>query len=69
MKKNEALNLLIAEEGMLLTQAVVELPEERIFSSRVYDAQEDNWIEWTQEQVDRFIEERESATEAESGTL
>jgi hypothetical protein len=59
MRKHEKIDLIIADEGMLLTQAG-EIPvEERIFSSRVYDKNLDNWTEWTQEQVDRFIEERD----------
>ena len=59
MKKHEKIDLIIADEGTLLTQAGDVLAEERIFSSRIYDENLDNWVEWTQEQVDRFIEEWE----------
>lgn len=69
MKKHDKIDLIIAAEGMLLTQAEEVSAEERIFSSRIYDSNLENWTEWTQEQVDKFIEERESATEVESGTL
>lgn len=56
------IKIVVANEGMLLTQAVEVPMEERIFSSRVYDDNLDNWTEWTQEQVDKFIEERNSVT-------
>lgn len=54
MKKHEKIDLIIADEGMLLTQAGDVPAEERIFSSRIYDANLDNWIEWTMEQVENF---------------
>lgn len=69
MKKHEKIDLIIADKGMLLTQAGEVLPEDRIFSSRVYDSNMENWTEWTGEEVEKFIQERESATEVESGTL
>lgn len=59
MKKHEKIDLVIADEGMLLTQAEEVAPEERVFSSRIYDSNLENWTEWTQEQVDKFIEERD----------
>ena len=63
MKKHDKIDLIIADEGMLLTQAG-EIPvEERRFSSRIYDNNLENWTEWTQEQVDKFIEERNMASE------
>lgn len=46
---------IVAEEGMLLTQAGEIPAEERIFSSRVYDDNLDNWVEWTLTQVQGFI--------------
>ena len=54
---------IVADEGMLLTQAGDVPVEERIFSSRVYDENLDNWTEWTQEHVDTFIEERNMTSE------
>ena len=51
MKKHDKINLIIAAEGMLLTQAKDVASEERIFSSRVYDDNLDNWVEWTLEEV------------------
>ena len=69
MRKHEKLNIVIADEGMLLTQAKEVAPEERVFSSRIYDSNLENWTEWTYEQVDKFIKERESANEVESETL
>lgn len=59
MKKHEKIDLIIADEGMLLTQAGEVTPEERIFSSRVYDSNMENWTEWTQEQVEEFIAQME----------
>ena len=55
------ITIVVADEGMLLTQAGEVAPEERVFSSRIYDSNLENWTEWTQEQVDRFIEERDIA--------
>lgn len=63
MKKHEKIDLIIADEGMLLTQAEEVAPEERIFSSRIYDSNLDNWVEWTQEEADKFIEERNRSSE------
>lgn len=63
MKKHNKIDLIIADEGMLLTQAEEVVPEERIFSSRIYDNNLENWTEWTREQVDKFIEERDRASE------
>ena len=63
MKKHEKIDLIIADKGMLLTQAAEVAPEERVFSSRIYDSNLENWTEWTQEQVDKFIEERNKASE------
>ncbi len=57
------IKIVVADEGMLLTQAGEVPVEERIFSSRVYDENLDNWTEWTQEQVNEFIEERNRASE------
>ena len=59
MRIHETIALLIAGEGLLLTQASEVAPEERIFSSRVYDNNPDNWVEWTQEEVDEFITQNE----------
>lgn len=53
------IKIVVADEGMLLTQAGEVAPEERVFSSRIYDSNLENWTEWTQEQVDRFVEERD----------
>lgn len=64
MKKHEKIDLIIADEGMLLTQTGEVTPEERIFSSRVYDSNMENWTEWTREEVEKFIQEREFATVA-----
>lgn len=63
MKKHEKIDLIIADEGLLLTQAEEVVSEERIFSSRIYDNNLENWTEWTREQVDKFIEERNRASE------
>lgn len=63
MKKHDKIDLIIADEGMLLTQAEEVTPDERIFSSRIYDSNLENWTEWSQEQVDKFIEERDMASE------
>jgi hypothetical protein len=66
MRKHDKIDfLIIADKGMLLTQAGEVTPEERIFSSRVYDSNMENWTEWTQEQVDKFIEDRNRASEEE----
>ena len=46
---------IVAEEGMLLTQAGEVPVEERIFSSSVYDDNLDNWTEWTVKQADEFL--------------
>lgn len=54
---------IIADEGMLLTQAGDVPADERVFSSRIYDSNLENWTEWTQEQVGKFIEEREKTSE------
>jgi hypothetical protein len=55
MRKHEKIDLIIADEGMLLTQAG-EIPvEERIFSSRVYDKNLDNWTEWTHEEMEQYL--------------
>lgn len=62
MKKHEKIDLIIADEGMLLAQTGEVTPEERIFSSRVYDSNMENWTEWTREEVEKFIQEREFAT-------
>lgn len=64
MKKHEKIDLIIADEGMLLTQTGEVTPEERIFSSRIYDSNMENWTEWTREEVEKFIQEREFATVA-----
>lgn len=48
---------IISTEGMLLTQSGDVLPEERIFSSKVYDDNPSNWVEWTDEEVENFIQE------------
>jgi hypothetical protein len=62
MRKHEKIDLIIADEGMLLTQAG-EIPvEERIFSSRVYDDNLDNWEEWTKEDAEKFIQDRENGS-------
>lgn len=63
MRKHDKIDLILAEDGMLLTQSNDVPKEDRIFSSRVYDSNPDNWTEWTQEQVDKFIEERNRASE------
>lgn len=55
MKKHEKIDLIIADEGLLLTQAQEVTSEERIFSSRVYDDNLDNWTEWSWGQVEEFI--------------
>lgn len=60
MRKHYKLDLIIADEGMLLTQAKEVTADERIFSSRVYDDNLDNWVEWTQEQVEVFQKELSS---------
>jgi hypothetical protein len=59
MKKHDKIDLIIADEGMLLTQAGEVPVEERIFSSRVYDNNLNNWTEWSQEQVEEFIAQME----------
>jgi hypothetical protein len=59
MKKHEKIDLIIADEGMLLTQAGEVPVEERIFNSRVYDNNLNNWTEWSQEQVEEFIAQME----------
>lgn len=63
MKKHEKIDLIIADEGLLLTQAQEVTSEERIFSSRVYDDNLDNWVEWTREEVEKFMQELEFVTE------
>ena len=68
MKKHDKKELIIANEGTLLTQAEEVVPEERVFSSRIYDSNLENWTEWTQEQVDQFIEERDMASEGSEDT-
>lgn len=60
MKKHDKIDLIIATEGMLLTQAKEVIADERIFSSRVYDDNLDNWVEWTPEQVEVFQKELSS---------
>lgn len=60
MRKHDKIDfLIIADEGMLLTQAGEVLPKDRIFSSRVYDNNLNNWTEWSQEQVEEFIAQME----------
>lgn len=56
MKKHTQIDLIIADEGMLLTQAEEVVTEERVFSSRIYDSNLENWTEWTQEKVDEWID-------------
>jgi hypothetical protein len=64
MKRHEKIDLMImAEDGKLLTQSADIPADERIFSSRVYDSNMENWTEWTQEQVDKFIKERDKTSE------
>lgn len=58
MRKHNKIELIIADEGKLLTQSSDVSKEDRIFSSRIYDSNMVNWTEWTQEQVDKFIKER-----------
>ena len=54
---------IVAEEGMLLTQAG-ELPvNERIFSSKVYDENLNNWVEWKTGQVEDFLSELQNEGE------
>lgn len=60
MKKHDKIDLIIADEGLLLTQAQEVVTEERIFSSRVYDNNLDNWVEWTLKDVEIFIQEQEA---------
>lgn len=48
---------IVSEDGMLLTQAGEVPAEERTFSSKVYDDNLDNWVEWTQDDVNNFLEE------------
>lgn len=48
---------IVSAEGMLLTQSGDVLPEERVFSSKVYDDNLSNWAEWTNEEVENFIQE------------
>lgn len=71
MRKHEKIDLIIADEGMLLTQAG-EIPvEERIFSSRVYDKNLDNWTEWTHEEMEQYLnnlDEEENNTNDVSNT-
>ena len=57
MKKHEKIDLIIATEGMLLTQAKEVTADERVFSSRVYDSNLENWTEWTKDQVEVFQKE------------
>jgi hypothetical protein len=60
MRKHDKIDfLIIADKGMLLTQAGEVLPKDRIFSSRVYDNNLNNWTEWSQEQVEEFIAQME----------
>jgi murein L,D-transpeptidase YafK len=63
------IKIVVADEGMLLTQSGEVPVEERIFSSRIYDENLDNWTEWTEDDVEKFIQERQPATEVENGTL
>lgn len=49
-----------SSEGMLLTQSADVPAIERIFSSKVYDCNPDNWVEWSIEDVDKFIVETKS---------
>lgn len=67
MKKHEKIDLIIADKGLLLTQAQEVVAEERFFSSRVYDDNLENWVEWTMEQVENFIQEREANKETQEG--
>lgn len=62
MIKHDKIQLIIADEGKLLTQSSDVSKEDRTFSSRVYDSNMGNWTEWTQDDVEKFIQERESAT-------
>lgn len=63
MKKHDKLDLIIASDGMLLTQASDVEIEKRIFSSRVYTGNENDWEEWSLSKVDEFIKERDKFTE------
>lgn len=69
MRKHEKIDLILAEDGKLLTQSTEVPSEERVFSSRVYDSDMENWTEWSPEQVDKFIEERNKTREKEEETL
>lgn len=53
-----------ADEGMLLTQAVEVPAEERIFSSKVYDDNLDNWTEWTITDAEEFIQKQTEMNES-----
>lgn len=50
---------IVSEPGMLLTQSFEVVPEERIFSSKVYDNNLDNWTEWTRDEVALFLSKYE----------
>lgn len=50
----EIIKHIYSEEGVLLTQSDEVVPEERIFSSKIYDENINNWTEWTLEAVSEF---------------
>lgn len=68
-KQGIIIKTIVAEEGMLLTQAADIAQENRTFSTKVYDNNLDNWVEWTKEDVETFIQERETNKEAQGSII
>lgn len=58
MKRHDKLDLIIADDGLLLTQSKEVMPEDRVFSSRVYDSDTSNWVECSLEYAEQIIAQR-----------
>lgn len=66
MRKHEKINVIIADEGMLLTQSENVPIEERFFSSRVYDNDLSNWQECTLEYAEQIIAQRDKIEQGDT---
>lgn len=58
MRKFKDVDYIVAENGMLLTQAAEVSIENRIFSASVYDKDINNWVECTKEYAKQVIAQR-----------
>lgn len=63
--QGKTIRVIVASEGALLTQANEVPQNERIFSSKVYGEDIENWKECSIEEAEQFIAEREVAQSEE----